>query len=156
MCISDRFKEVETETEDGEVVGIEQFDTARTAWRLEASLREFPPVAPVNFYFDYPLHPVDTEGALASYCPEGSSLGNLSMSSRKSTPEARKQRLDEGFDAASADGVPTVKSIAEAAGVSVETIRRYLKEFPEDYMVKNGVVLEKPPLDDSTAKTNRG
>lgn len=49
-----------------------------------------------------------------------------------------------------------MKSIAEAAGVSVETIRRYLKEFPEDYVVKNGVVLEKPPLDDSTAKTNRG
>lgn len=150
------FKEVETETEDGEVVEIEQFDTTRTAWRLEASLREFPPISPVNFYFDYPLHPLDTEGVLASYCPEGSSLGNLSMSSRKSTPEARKLRLDEAFDTASADGIPTVKSIAEAAGVSLETIRRYLKEFPEDYIVKNGVVLEKPPLDDSTPKNNRG
>ena len=75
---------------------------------------------------------------------------------RSAEDAATLQRLDEGFDAASADGVPTVKSIAEAAGVSVETIRRYLKEFPEDYMVKNGVVLEKPPLDDSTAKTNRG
>lgn len=102
---------METETEDGEVVEIEQFDTTRTAWRLEASLREFPPISPVNFYFDYPLHPLDTEGVLASYCPEGSSLGNLSMSSRKSTPEARKLRLDEAFDTASADGVPTVKAL---------------------------------------------
>ena len=45
------FKEVETETEDGEVVEIEQFDTARTAWRLEASLREFPSDRAGQFLF---------------------------------------------------------------------------------------------------------
>ena len=144
------FKEVEAETEDGEVIEIEQFDTSKSAWRLEASLREFPPITPVNFYFDYPLHPVDTEGVLASYYPEGSGLGNLALSSRKSTVEQRKQRLNEAFDATANAGLATVKDMAAHAGVSVETIRRYLKEFSEDYLLKNGVVLERPPLEHST------
>ena len=148
------FREAETETEDGEVVEIEQFDTTRSAWRLEASLREFPPITPVNFYFDYPLHPVDTEGVLTQYQPDGSSIGNLGLSSRKSTPEKRKLRLDEAYEAAAAEGMVTVKSMAEIAELSVETIRRYLKEFPDDYIVKNGVVQERPPLDDPTAKNN--
>ena len=147
------FKETEAETEDGEVIEIEQFDTTRSAWRLEASLREFPPITPVNFYFDYPLHPVDTEGVLAGYYPEGSGMGNLGLSSRKSTPEKRKQRLNEAFDATVSAGATTVKDMAEYAGVSVETIRRYLKEFSEDYLLKNGVVLERLPLENSTPKT---
>ena len=146
------FKETEAETEDGEVIEIEQFDTTRSAWRLEASLREFPPITPVNFYFDYPLHPVDTEGVLATYQPEGSSIGNLGLSSRKSTPEKRKLRLDEAYEAAAAEGMVTVKSMAEIAELSVETIRRYLKEFRDDYIVKNGVVQERPPMDNSTAQ----
>ena len=149
------FKEVETETEEGEVVEIERFDTTRTAWRLEASLREFPPIAPVNFYFDYPLHPLDAEGTLATYCPEGSGLANLALSSRKSTPEMRQKRLHDAFDAACEDGIASVKRMAEGVGVSVETIRRYLKEFPDDYVVRNGVVLERLPLEDGTSKTDR-
>ena len=28
----------------------------RTAWRLESSLREFPNIIPVDFWFDYPIH----------------------------------------------------------------------------------------------------
>ncbi len=140
------FKEVETETEDGEVVEIEQFDTARTAWRLEASLREFPPISPVNFYFDYPLHPVDTEGALASFRPEGSPLGNLDSSSKRTTPEVRKRRLDEAFEAAPKNEPITIKTLAEIAGVSQDTMRRYLKEFEDEYMVYRGTVQARPPL----------
>lgn len=31
-------------------------DGGATAWRLESSLREFPNITPVNFWFEYPLH----------------------------------------------------------------------------------------------------
>lgn len=141
------FKEVETETEDGEVVEIEQFDTTRTAWRMEASLREFPPIAPVNFYFDYPLHPLDTDGALAGFSPEGSPQANLDLNPKRTTQELRKRRLDEAFEVTSARGIVTVRALAEASGLSVESIRRYLKEFPDDYIVKNGVVIERAPMD---------
>lgn len=140
------FKEAETETGDGEIIEIEQFDTSRSAWRLEASLREFPPIPPVNFYFDYPLHPVDTEGALAAYRPEGSPLGNLDASPKRTTPEIRRRRLDEAFEAAPKNEPITIRVLADLAGVSQDTMRRYLKEFDGDYMVYRGLVQERPPL----------
>lgn len=140
------FKEAETETEDGTVVEIEQFDTTRSAWRLEASLREFPPITPVNFFFDYPLHPLDTEGVLAAYRPEGSPLANLDGSPKRTSPEARKRKLDEAFDAAPKSEPVTIKVLAELADVSQDTMRRYLKEFESDYMVCRGVVQERPPF----------
>ena len=142
------FKEVETETDDGEIIEIEQFDTTRSAWRLEASLREFPPITPVNFYFDYPLHPVDTEGALAMYRPDGSPLANLDASPKRTTPEIRKRRLDDAFEAAPKNEPITIKVLADLAEVSQDTMRRYLKEFDEDYMVYRGIVQERPLLSD--------
>lgn len=46
-------------------------DTAkgRTAWRIEGTLREFPRFAPVNVWFDYPIHKHDENGTLASARP---------------------------------------------------------------------------------------
>ena len=143
------FKETEAETEEGEVVEIEAFDTTRSAWRLEASLREFPPIAPVNFYFDYPLHPLDTDGTLSTYHPEGSPLANLDASSKRTTPEIRKRRLDDAFEAAPKNEPITIKVLAELAEVSQDTMRRYLKEFEEDYMVYRGLVQERPILSDT-------
>ena len=143
------FKETEAEAEDGEVVEIEQFDTTRSAWRMEASLREFPPVEPVNFFFDYPLHPLDTEGTLSTYHPEGSPLANLDASSKRTTPEIRKRRLDDAYDAAPKNEPVTIKVLAELAEVSQDTMRRYLKEFEEDYMVYRGLVQERPMLSDT-------
>ena len=143
------FKETEAETEDGEVVEIEQFDTTRSAWRMEASLREFPPIEPVNFFFDYPLHPLDTEGTLSTYHPEGSPLANLDASSKRTTPEIRKRRLDDAYDAAPKNEPVTIKVLAELAEVSQDTMRRYLKEFEEDYMVYRGLVQERPMLSDT-------
>ena len=43
----------------------------RTAWRIEGTLREFPKFAPVNLWFDYPVHHVDNVGVLADVEPDG-------------------------------------------------------------------------------------
>ena len=40
-----------------------------TAWRMESCLREFPPFGPVDFWFEYPVHRVDEDGALADALP---------------------------------------------------------------------------------------
>ena len=37
---------------------------ARTAWRIEGTLREFPKFDPVNMWFDYPVHRIDQVGSL--------------------------------------------------------------------------------------------
>ena len=42
----------------------------KTAWRLEATLREFPAFAPIDTWFDYPVHRSDVSGALGDVDPE--------------------------------------------------------------------------------------
>jgi RecA-family ATPase len=42
----------------------------RTAWRIEGTLREFAPFAPVNTWFDYPVHTPDRAGVLGDVKPE--------------------------------------------------------------------------------------
>ena len=42
----------------------------RTAWRLEGTLREFERFAPVNVWFDYPVHVGDAAGVLQDVKPE--------------------------------------------------------------------------------------
>ncbi len=42
----------------------------QTAWRIEGTLREFPKFAPVNLWFDYPVHRQDNAGVLSDIQPE--------------------------------------------------------------------------------------
>jgi RecA-family ATPase len=71
-----------------------------TAWRVEGSLREFPNFKPVNCWFNYPIHEIDTKGVLSSTFVEGSRDVNLSKSGkRKQTKETRKEELDDAFTA---------------------------------------------------------
>ena len=43
---------------------------AKTAWRIEGTLREFPKFQPVNLWFDYPIHRMDETGCLNDIQPE--------------------------------------------------------------------------------------
>lgn len=42
-----------------------------SAWRIEGTLREYPKFNPVNLWFDYPVHVVDTSGVLSNLDSEG-------------------------------------------------------------------------------------
>ena len=151
-------RQTEVDGDGGETVIIEEdFDPPRTAWRMEASLREFPPIRPISFFFDYPLHTLDTKGELSGYMADGSPLSNLALSSRRTTPEIRRQRLDDAFRAAPKGEPVTVRKLAELAEVSYETMRRYVREFSQDYVVANGVVQERALLSDTISpNTQKG
>lgn len=43
---------------------------ARTAWRIEGTLREFLRFKPINVWFDYPVHRIDTVGSLKDVSPD--------------------------------------------------------------------------------------
>lgn len=43
---------------------------ARTAWRIEGTLREFPKFPPLDVWFEFPLHRIDTVGVLSDIEPE--------------------------------------------------------------------------------------
>lgn len=111
-----------------------------TAWRLESSLREFPNIQPVNFWFEYPVHRVDTSGELEKAYAEGSPESNLSKSSKRTSPEERRTRLDSAFNVCSANPPVKVKDLAEYIEVNERTVRAYIREFEDDYWLDNGIV----------------
>lgn len=117
-------------------------DGNATAWRLESSLREFPNIIPVNFWFEYPIHRIDTTGELEAAYAEGSPMGNLTKSRKYTTPEERKASVDSAYRALSmSEGTRIkVKDIAEYIGVSVRCARDRIKELEDEYAIDNGIV----------------
>ena len=115
-------------------------DGYATAWRLESSLREFPNIQPINFWFEYPLHRVDTSGELDAAYAEGSPMANLSRSRKYTTPEERKASVDSAYDICSIETPVTLEAMAEYMGVSERCARDRIKECRKDYWIRSGIV----------------
>ena len=124
----------------------ERLDEARaeygekvTAWRLEATLREFPRIEPANLFFSYPLHEIDAGGILKEANLEenersmenGREMGSLAKTAKKAD---MKTRLYEAVDRdIQFDGKrKTYRQYADEFGVSEKTIKRYMAEWDED------------------------
>ena len=107
-----------------------------TAWRLEGTLREFPKFAPVNAWFDYPVHRIDDTGMLKDVDADGGQpywKQNLKKSGKRNkSPEERKKEraesLSMAYEACSIGEKVTIKDLSEYMGKSEDTVRRYIKE----------------------------
>ena len=106
---------------------------ARTAWRIEGTLREFARFDPVNLWFDYPVHRLDT-GLLEDLNPESAAqqLGRAGAAARwpggkeESAKRSRKE-LSAAFDACLMDGQVTIYALAEYMDLKPDTIKRRLR-----------------------------
>lgn len=112
-------------------------DTSQcTAWRMEGTLREYPKFKPVDLWFEYPIHKVDTNGFLAmAQFDSPQSKGLDKMNKRKQAiKEKKKEQLVDAFNIAAAEngfnGRADIKRVAEIMEVSEITVRRYLRETP--------------------------
>ncbi len=123
-------------------------DGNATAWRLESSLREFENIQPVNFWFEYPIHRLDTSDVLEGCGAEGSWQANLSKSSKRTTVEDRKQSLETAFDLCSEKGFAKITEMAEYVGLSEKSIRRYLREFKDAFELDRGIVTRRTEASD--------
>ena len=109
---------------------------ARSAWRVEGTLREFPKFPPVNLWFDYPVHRPDENGALGDIQPDDgfnskNSPWHKNFRKKKSDSDRKKERNDSietAFEACGIDGDVTLKSLSEYMGVTEKTVRSRLKE----------------------------
>lgn len=115
-------------------------DGNATAWRMESSLREFPNIKPVNFWFEYPIHRLDTSGELDVAFAEGSFEAARSKNKKVTTAEQRRESIDLAFQACSMETPVTVASMAEYLGVTERCVRDRLKEVKDTYWHKNGTV----------------
>ncbi|MCI9581415.1 MAG: AAA family ATPase [Oscillospiraceae bacterium] len=116
---------------------------ARTAWRIDGTLREFPKFPPVNLWFDFPVHRNDESGVLADIDPEGDTPGWQRNFKKKKSPEARKKdkeaSLETAFDACNFGEEVTLKVLAEYMGVSEDTVRRRVNGHKGFYIAKGTV-----------------
>ncbi|MBQ9402094.1 MAG: AAA family ATPase [Clostridia bacterium] len=112
-----------------------------TAWRLEGSLREFENFTPVNFWFEYPLHRLDTNEDLKPLPTQGSAdAGRLKSKYHKST-EFAEEEFRTAFQAVNFDGSgSTVSDMAAYMGLAERTIRDRIKKMNGEFILENGMV----------------
>ncbi|WP_373118108.1 AAA family ATPase [Holdemania massiliensis] len=118
----------------------------RTAWRIEGTLREFPKFAPVNLWFDYPVHHVDNVGVLADVEPDGETPPWKKAQEKRKPPEDKKKErlhsLETAYSALSINGEVTVKDLEEYWTLSKNAVKSRIKEHP-DFELNDGVVTRK-------------
>ena len=115
----------------------------RTAWRLEATLREFPGFKPINVWFDYPIHRMDESGALGDIQPEEDKPAYLK--NKKSLEERKKSQEDSlraAFEASDMEGTGRVKivDLVNYMGVTSNTVKKYV-ENSNEFKRENGMIV---------------
>lgn len=123
----------------------------RTAWRIEGTLREYPRFAPLNVWFDYPIHRIDETGVLKDCEADGGFNSKNSpykknfekKKTSKDRQDERKDGIEEVFNACNIDGTVMISDLAEYSGKSEMTIRRHLKEHGGFVIDDGGVRLKR-------------
>lgn len=122
----------------------------RSAWRVEGTLREYSKFAPINLWFDYPVHRMDDSGVLEDVNPEDdkpawNKTWQKNFKGKKDSKERQRDRLagiETAFNACNMDGRVTVKELSEYMGKSEDTVRRHLRES-QKFWIENGEVGKK-------------
>ena len=128
-----------------ELIG-SQMANGEKPMQLSFVLRDFKDVEPFNIWFGFPLHFIDSSGLLDGSPLEGSREDNLNQSSKKTSASERKAALDRVYRACEDNGIASItEMILYANGDPSEaSIRRYIKEFSDDYeTVKRGFIRKK-------------
>ena len=117
---------------------------ARTAWRIDGTLREFPKFPPVNLWFDFPVHRNDESGVLADIDPEGNvpayqrgrEVRKKQAEKQRKTKQHKYSIAIESFRFSHNDIYPTVKELFEEIKQSAEAAG---EEYPAEKTVRNSL-----------------
>jgi hypothetical protein len=112
--------------------------------RLEMVLRSFRSPDPLDLFFEFPLHVVDTSGLLKNAAVEGSPEANRMQSPNSQRSDSdKKEIVDMCFKAVvRSDGRAKFSDMYQSplCKVADRTLKRYILMFPEDYKLENGYV----------------
>ena len=117
---------------------------ARTGWRIDGTLREFPKFPPVNLWFDFPVHRNDESGVLADIDPEGNvpayqrgrEVRKKQAEKQRKTKQHKYSIAIESFRFSHDDIYPTVKELFEEIKQSAEAAG---EEYPAEKTVRNSL-----------------
>lgn len=122
----------------------EENAASRTAWRLECTLREFKKPAPINCWFDYPVHRIDDSGVLKDMeaeqnMPKWKKGAKRTNQQKKDNADDKIQELKRIIDsnmATTEDRPPTAEELEKASGIPDASLRRYAKTLGYDFTKK--------------------
>lgn len=106
---------------------------ARTAWRIEGTLREFPKFPPVNLWFEFPIHRIDHSGMLSDVHADGDAPDWKRGGEKKKPVDKRQERLralETAYDACNMGGDVTIADLMAYTGKTKNTVRGYIDEHP--------------------------
>lgn len=70
----------------------------KTAWQIDATLREFPGFDPINLWFEYPVHRIDDVGVLKDVKPEAAkSYHEIGIERRKEAAKKKRNKTVDEF-----------------------------------------------------------
>ena len=118
---------------------------AKTAWRIEGTLREFPKFQPVNLWFDYPIHRMDETGCLNDIQPEederppwqrGKDARKKQAEIQKKNTQAKYTMAIESYRFGHDDIYPTVKELYEQMKSDAEAVG---EKYPAEKTIWNSL-----------------
>lgn len=111
-----------------ETIG-QQIKEGEKPMQIAFVLRDFKDVEPINIFFKFPIHYVDTAGLLDGANVEGSAETNIQNQNKKTAAEKR-QIIEDAFEAAQENGIARIRTMATFTEVSEKTLRKYIEESP--------------------------
>lgn len=120
----------------------------RTAWRIEGTLREFPRFAPVNIWFDYPIHRVDSSGMLKDLSPQGETPKWEIMKEHRKKQidkhnDENRKRFENAMQNACSGNSPTLQELICYLKSNETTVRRWIKKFGYEIEKRSKIVRKK-------------
>lgn len=112
-----------------------------SAWRLEGSLREFESFQPVDFWFEYPIHRLDSGENLKTMPTQGSADAGRMKNKYHKTAEDAEEEFRTAFQAVNFDGNgASVEDMAAYLGLAERTIRDRIKKMNGEFTLDKGHV----------------
>lgn len=99
-----------------------------SAWRIEGTLREFPPPGKINLLFDYPLHYVDSLNLLSGEIASGEAPP------RTASKKDRIRNAVRALDGDLSEGI-NITELCESAGMEQEEIRSWCANSVTPYWI---------------------
>jgi RecA-family ATPase len=117
-----------------------------TGWRVEATLREFAPLAPLHVWFDHPVHRTTGAELLQDAKADGEEApweakARAARSAKEAKREAAEIALEKAIEGCGGPGRATIKGVMDLLGSSEKTVRKMVKEG--NWNIHKGLILEK-------------
>lgn len=117
---------------EDDITSIKEAAKNKTAWRIEGTLREFRSFEPLNIWFKYPIHEIDSNDTLDRAIPDGERPAWQQAQDNIKSPEEKKEErikaLELAFEACSIEGDVTIEDLSDYLGVTKRTVWNRIKE----------------------------